>query len=130
MITPSPAEQHTHVTQASPWEEPILHRTYQIFLPRTARGLSRTPAPPTADEQLFVMQGFVLGILSMFCSFFPVCGLPIAISGLIIGCADRRAGHFYKITTLTILFSAIGLALTLINIIISISIYFSFYLWR
>jgi hypothetical protein len=117
--------------QASPpWKEQILHRTYQIFLPRTTTNLRYTPTSPTVSEQRFIIQGFILSILSIFCSFFPICGLPIAISGLIIGCADRRTGHFYKITALTILFSAIGLALTFINIIISLSIYFSFYLWR
>jgi hypothetical protein len=76
------------------------------------------------------MQGFILGILSIFCSFFPVCGLPIAISGLLIGIAGSRDGHTYKMTTLAVAFSTIGLALTLINVIVSISIYFSFYLWR
>jgi hypothetical protein len=127
MITRSTSQQHAHPSQ---WKEHMLHRTYQMFLPRTTKGLNSTPTPPTDSERQFVMQGFILAILSIFCSFFPVCGLPIAISGLIIGLVDYRARRQYKMTTLTIAFSIIGLALTLINVIISISIYLSFYLWR
>jgi hypothetical protein len=127
MIIRSTSEQQA---QTSQWKEHMLYRTYQMFLPRTAKGLNSTPTPLTSSERQFFMQGFILGILSIFCSFFPVCGLPIAISGLLIGIADYRAGHAYKMTTLTVAFSTIGLALTLINVVVSISIYFSFYLWR
>src|SRR5690349_12950015 len=123
MIIRSTSEQQTHASQ---WKNYMLYRTYRIFSPRTAKGLNSTPTPLAGSERQFVMQGFMLAILSLFCSFFPVCGLPIAISGLIIGVTGYRAGHLHKLTTLTIIFSTIGLALTLINVFVSISIYFSF----
>lgn len=106
------------------WRE----RLYSVVI-RKMTDRSDVYAPPTERERQFVCTGFILGIFSIFAAFFPICGLPIAITGLVMGLAGRRVMALYTMATWAVALAVIGLGLALVNVIISVSIYFSTYMW-
>lgn len=110
----------------------VLHwreRLYSLVMRRmTDRSIAY--AAPTERERQFVCTGFILSIFSLFAAFFPICGLPIAITSLVMGLVGRRIAGLYTMATWAVALAVIGLGLTLVNVIISVSIYFSNYmLW-
>jgi hypothetical protein len=107
------------------WRE----RLYAVVRRKMTYQVAKHEAP-TERERRQVFTGFVLGGLSIIAAFFWICGLPIAIAGLMMGLAGRRSKALYPLATWALALSIIGLALTLLNMIISVSIYFSHYLWR
>lgn len=86
-------------------------------------------APLTESQRRHVVTGFLLGVFSIITAFFPVCGLPFAIAGLFIGFANRHIAALRTVVLWGIGLSIIGLVFTIVNIVISIGIYFSPYLW-
>ena len=106
------------------WRE----RLYAVVMRRMV-DRSNAYAAPTEDERRFVCTGFILGAFSIFAAFFPICGLPIAITSLVMGLVGRRITGLYTMATWAVALAVVGLGLTLVNIIIGISIYFSTYMW-
>lgn len=101
--------------------------------PQPAQHTRQHTTPPGAtitSEKQSVLLGFILGALSIFCSMFPFCGLPMAASGLVMGLLNRRSRALRRLAAWTITLSALGIILTLVNIIISVNIYLHSYLWR
>ena len=92
-------------------------------------GMFVASAPLTETQRRHVVTGFILGIFSIMTAFFPVCGLPFAIAGLLIGVSNRRITALRTVVLWGIGLSTIGLVLTVVNIIVAISIYFSTYFW-
>ncbi len=108
----------------------VLHwreRLYSLVM-RKMTDRSIAYVAPTEGERQFVCTGFILSIFSLFAAFFPICGLPIAISALVMGLAGRRIAGLYTMATWAVALAVIGLGLTLVNIVISVSLYFSNYL--
>jgi hypothetical protein len=105
----------------------VLHwreRLYSLAM-RKMTDRPNAYAAPTESERQFVCTGFILALFSLFAAFFPICGLPIAVSGLVMGMAGRRIVGLYTMATWAVALAVIGLGLTLVNIIVSVSIYFS-----
>ena len=108
----------------SQWRE----RFYAAMM-RRMTDRSNVYALPTEDERRFVCTGFILSMFSIVAAFFPICGLPIAITSLVMGLAGRRVHGLYTMATWAVALAVIGLGLTLVNIIVGVSIYFSTYVW-
>jgi hypothetical protein len=105
-----------------PWRE----RLYSTVMRRMTDRFDAY-APPTESERQFVCTGFILSIFSIFAAFFPICGLPIAITSLIMGMMGRRIATLHTMATWAVALAIIGLGLALVNVIISVSIYLSTY---
>lgn len=105
----------------------VLHWKERLYslVTRNLTDRSATYAAPTERERQFVCTGFILSIFSLFAAFFPICGLPIAITSLVMGLVGRRIAGLYTMATWAVALAVIGLGLTLVNVVISVSIYFS-----
>ena len=113
------------------WLQKQIH---QRILRRVFRRLNRTgPLPrsavPTEAQKNLVLTGLMLGFISIFAAFFPVCGLPIAVTGLLIGFYGRRTTSLYTMSSWACALSLVGLIVAFIYTIVTISIYFSKYLF-
>jgi hypothetical protein len=86
-------------------------------------------AVPTQAQINLVLTGLILGFISVFAAFFPICGLPIALTGLAIGLYGRRTTSLQVMSSWAIALSLAGLILTFICIVVTISIYFGNYLF-
>jgi hypothetical protein len=106
------------------WKE----RLYSVVM-RKMTDRANPSAPPTERERQFVCTGFILALFSVFAAFFPICGLPIAVTSLVMGLVGRRIMGLYTMATWAVALAVIGLVLALVNIIVSVSIYFSNYIW-
>lgn len=106
----------------------LRERLYSVARQSTAEHSGKYIAP-TEQERKLVVTGIILGGFSIVSAFFPICGLPISIVGLTMGLAGRRVGALYVQATWAVALSVIGLALSLVNIVVWISIYFSAYMW-
>lgn len=104
----------------------ILHKLFRR-LNRTAP--ARRSAVPTEAQRNLVLTGLVLGFISIFTAIFPICGLPTAITGLLIGFYGRRATSLQMMSSWAFALSLAGLILALIYTIVTISIYFGNYLF-
>jgi hypothetical protein len=103
----------------------VLHRVFRR-LNRTTP--TRSSAVPTEAQRNLVLTGLVLGFISIFTAIFPVCGLPAALTGLLIGFYGRRTTSLQVMSSWAFALSLVGLILACIYIIVTISIYFSNYL--
>ena len=126
MSTQSSYERRMRVLQ---WKDQLQRRVHLGFLHRASYPLG-TPTPVTEAERNQVLTGFILGALSLFTGFFPICGLPIAIAGLLMSLSGRRIGALRQLASWGVALSIIGLVLALANIVMSIAIYFSVYVWQ
>ncbi|GCE13489.1 hypothetical protein [Tengunoibacter tsumagoiensis] len=85
---------------------------------------------PTEDQRNLVLTSFVLGGISLFAAFFPICGLPIAVAGLLLGLYGRRTLALRSMANWAVILSLCGLILTIINLIVTLILYFGTYLWE
>jgi hypothetical protein len=108
------------------WRDRWLAYLFPVIDSDATRQARRSTA--TEAQKQFVLTAFVLGALSIVAAIFPICGFPIAIAGLVMGLAGRRIRSLHILATWSLALSLIGLGLTLINIIISVSIYVVAYL--
>lgn len=115
--------------QRAQWKSRLQERTFHLIYEKTLQH-PKVARPPTASERQFIILGFMLSVFSIVTSFFPVAGLPVAISGLVMGLTGRRITALERVATWTICLSVLGLVLSMVNIMIGISIYLSFYLWQ
>lgn len=97
-----------------------LHRT----LHRISRPSPAAAEPVTEAERKMVLTAFIMGGLSIITAFFPLCGLPIAIAGLVMGLSGRRVLGLRNLATWSVLLSTVGLVLALVNTLISLSVHF------
>ena len=78
------------------------------------------PALPAAPAQPSIKEsktGYYLGIVSLIAWFIPLVGFPVSIIGLYLGYKDIKKGENPTVRR-GILFSKIGLILTIINAIV------------
>src|SRR6266852_2977144 len=113
------------------WLINLIHRH---ILRRVFRRLKRTTsvprsAVPSEAQRNLVLTGLMLGFISIFAAFFPICGLPIAITGLLIGFYGRRTTSLRTMSSWACALSLVGLILAFIYTILTISIYFISYLF-
>ncbi|MBV9691952.1 MAG: hypothetical protein JO202_19835 [Ktedonobacteraceae bacterium] len=99
----------------------VRHASQAIL--RQTLSIPRTMAAPTENQRRAALTGFVLGICSIFTALFPPCGLPIAITGIIMSSSGYRVGALRKIAVTGLVLSIVGLVLTMASITIAVGIY-------
>jgi len=112
----------------------LLKQIRQHILRKAFRRLNRTiparrTAIPTEAQKNLVLTGLMLGFVSIFAAFFPICGLPIALTGLLIGFYGRRTTSLQMMSSWAFALSLAGLILAFIYTIVTISIYLGNYLF-
>jgi hypothetical protein len=86
--------------------------------------ISRQGVPPTEQERNMVLTGFVLSIMSIVTAFFPICAIPMACAGLVMGVIGRRIQGVRKVATWCVVLSIIGGTLGIMNIVITVGFYY------
>jgi hypothetical protein len=94
------------------------HNALLRLFSHLSKPVHTSAAPPTEGQRELVVTGFILGILSILISFFPVCGLLSSFFGLLIGTNGRRLRALRTMATWTIALSLGGLTLSLLFIIL------------
>jgi len=112
----------------------LLKQIHRHVLRKAFRRLNRIAparrtAVPTEAQKNLVLTGLMLGFVSIFAAFFPVCGLPIALTGLVIGFYGRRTTSLQMMSSWAFALSLVGLILAFIYTIVTISIYLGNYLF-
>ncbi len=111
------------------WKGQLQQRVYTATLRRVGPHLRYARAVSTSQKDL-VLTGFVLGACSILTAIFPVCGLPMGLTGLFIGLHGRRRyPALHTLATWGAALSVIGLALTLVCAIIGLGVYFGNHVW-
>jgi hypothetical protein len=86
--------------------------------------ISTSSARPSEAQRRLLVTGFILGVLSIVTSFLSFCGFLTSICGLAIGVyARRKLPALHIMAFWTIGLSLIGLVLSLLFILVTISIY-------
>lgn len=109
------------------WKSSVMQRVYAKLLGKKKHHMDAL-ARPTEVQRNQVLTGFVLGAFSIFTAFFPLCGLPIALTGLFMGLSCRRITALRTMVLWGICLSVVGLVLTLISVMVVVRTYLSFYL--
>lgn len=118
-------------TRASLRDTIKAQRAYPTKILRgAARHLSTRahPVAPTQDQKNLVLTGLVLGGVSIITTFFPICALPAAVAGLLLGLYGRHTTPLRRMSLWTVILSALGLVFASINIIMLVSTYVGTYL--
>jgi hypothetical protein len=129
MSTPDPNKTKKRTTILLPDVGQSAKRVSNNALLRLFRHLSgpvsTSSARPSEAQHQLVVTGFILGVFSILTFLFPICGLPTAICGLLIGIHARRQSQaFNTMSFWTIGLSLAGLALALLYIIVRITMSF------
>ncbi len=125
MSTPEPNKEKNRTTMLLPEMGQSAKRFSNNALLRLFRHLngpvSTSSARPSEAQHQLVVTGFILAVLSILTFLFPICGLPTAICGLVIGVYARRKSQVSNtIAFWTIVLSLTGLVLTLVTITTSL----------
>lgn len=75
--------------------------------------------PPTAsgtdNNRIMAIVSLVLGIINLCAWFFPICGAPLAIVGLVLGYFGMRSPQQKTLAIVGMVLSGIGLLLACVN---------------
>ncbi|TMC22759.1 MAG: hypothetical protein E6J34_05175 [Chloroflexi bacterium] len=85
------------------------------------RSIFRSRGRVSQQQRDLVSTSFVLGLFSIVAAIFPLCGLPIALAGLILGLLGRRVPGLRRLAMWAVALSIVGGTLALINLLINIS---------
>jgi cytochrome b subunit of formate dehydrogenase len=75
-----------------------------------------------------VLTGLTLGGASIIAAFFPLCGLPAAITGLVLGLYGFYMTSLRRMAFWGIVLSTVGLILACINTVMLITVYIGTYM--
>jgi hypothetical protein len=125
MNTSEPNKKKKRTTMLLPEMKQSARRFSNNALLRLFRHLngpvSTSSARPSEAQHQLVITGFILAVLSILTFLFPICGLPTAICGLVIGVYARSKSQVSNtIAFWTIVLSLTGLVLTLVTITTSL----------
>lgn len=130
MSTPDPNKKAKRTTTLLP-DLPVMgqsakrvsHNALLRLFHHLSRPVYTSSVRPSEAQRQLAVTGFILGVVSIVTSIFPVCGLPISICGLWIGVSGHRKSLALRtMTSWTIWLSLAGLALSLLYIILTITI--------
>src|SRR5215472_11036309 len=91
----------------------------KVFRRLNQTGSAQRSAIPTEAQRNLVLTGLVLGFVSIFTAIFPVCGLPAALAGLLIGVYGRRTTSLEVMSSWAFALSLVGLILAFIYLIVT-----------
>ncbi len=105
------------VPQPAPYQPPVQ----QSYVPVQNPGYGQQQAPyyaapyPVASEpgSALAIAGFILGIISIFTSWFPFFGLVMPIVGVILSLLGRRAVSKRLLATIGLILSIVALVISL-----------------
>ena len=82
---------------------------------------SNQPLPPepvsTGNEKTFAIISLVLGVINLCAWFFPICGVPLAIVGIVLGYLGMKSPEQKNLAIAGIALSALALLLACCNAI-------------
>ena len=82
---------------------------------------SNQPLPPapasTGNAKTFAIISLVLGVINLCAWFFPICGFPLAIAGIVLGYLGLKSPEQKNLAIAGIMLSGLGLLLACINAI-------------
>lgn len=95
-------------------QPPIVQPIYITFVPVAPAGVNVAPAKKNKDINL-VITGFVLGISSLVCCFYP-CGIGLlaSILGITFSALGLRSTQQRVLAILGLVFSFVGMLLTIL----------------
>jgi len=117
--------------QAASRRKFIAPRMYHTrLLHRVVRHLNvcTLAVAPTQNQKDLVLTGLTLGGASIIAAFFPVCSIPAAITGLVLGLYGLYMTSLRRMASWSIAFSIVGLLLACINTIMLVNTYIGTYL--
>lgn len=85
---------------------------------------------PTESQKRIVLTGFLLSIVSLLLSFFPLGGIPIAVTAILMSRSGRHISVLRTVATWGVALAIFGLLLATINICITLGIYIASSIWR
>lgn len=77
--------------------------------------LSTPPTSSNSNYRTMAIVSLVLGIINLCAWFFPICGAPLAIAGLVLGYFGMRSPEQKTLAIVGMVLSGIGLLLTCLN---------------
>jgi hypothetical protein len=97
--------------QSNPYAQPL---PTMYAAPYSYGTMAQQYAPRGSDSRNgFAITGLVLGILSILSSWYPFCGLPLPILGIVMSALGRRSFSYRTMAT-------VGLVLSIIAIVIGV----------
>lgn len=63
----------------------------------------------------FAIAGLVLGIIAIISSWYPVCGMPIPIVGIVMSALGRRSVSYRTMATVGLVLSIIAIAISILT---------------
>ncbi len=77
---------------------------------------SSSPAPASSgNEKIMAVASLVLGIINLCSWFFPICGIPLAIVGIVLGVLGMKDPSQKTLAMIGIALSVLGLLAACIN---------------
>jgi membrane-bound ClpP family serine protease len=86
-----------------------------MFEPSNAPVSPPPAAPNNNNNRIMAIASLVLGIINLCSWFFPICGAPLAIAGLVLGYFGMRSPEQKTLAIIGMVLSGIGLLLACIN---------------
>ena len=107
---PTQYEQPSY-TQPDPYAQPAMYAP-----PNPYGAMAQQYAPPVSDSRTgFAIAGLVLGIVSILSSWYPFCGLPLPIIGIVMSALGRRSRSYRTMATVGLILSIIAIAIGVIT---------------
>jgi len=73
--------------------------------------ISPAPVPTSGNEKTMAIASLVLGVINLCSWFFPICGIPLALAGIVLGYLGMKDIPSKNLAIAGIALSAIGLLL-------------------
>lgn len=95
------------------YSQPPPPYSLQAFVPPTYAAPLPYGVPARAPDKSmgFAIAGLVLGIIAIVSSWYPVCGLPIPIIGIVMSALGRRSVSYRTMATVGLVLSIIALVI-------------------
>ena len=85
---------------------------------------SNQPLPPTPassdNAKTFTIISLVLGVLNLCAWFFPICGFPLGIAGIVLGYLGMKAPEQKNMAIGGMALSGLGILLSCVNAIVGV----------
>ncbi len=77
---------------------------------------SSSPAPaPNNNQKIMAIGSLVLGVINLCSWFFPICGFPLSVTGIVLGYLGMKDQTQKNLAIAGIALSVLGLLATCVN---------------
>jgi hypothetical protein len=76
---------------------------------------SSSPAPASGNERIMAIASLVLGVINLCSWFFPICGIPLSLVGLVLGFLGMKDPSQKTLAIAGMVLSGLGLIAACIN---------------